>query len=164
MSDRAAIDYAAACTEIFSVLTTAWNDEDTGAQSIALTVFGDGNDYLPVLRTPGDRVVEDRNVALVMGKAAYQTITDTQSSFRNGNETRKYTATGMLGVQILCPKNVAKAYVYGRLLARLVQKAFRNPPSGGSVWYRDQRIIEVGSVQNDNQINIFVTASYETEE
>lgn len=158
-----AVDYSSATAEIFSVLTAAYNDPDIGALVLTTQVLGAGNGYVPTLRTPGDIDVTPRDVSKILVKSAYQTVTDSQSAFRNGYGARKYTATGMLGIQVLCPKNVANSYVCGKLLASLVQKAFRNPPSGGSVWYSNERIIEVGSVQNDNQINIFVTASYETE-
>jgi hypothetical protein len=149
----AATDYTSATAEVFAILSAA-----IAAQTIVA-------DYMPVLRTPGDveTLATKRDVTEIYIKSAYQTVTDSQSSFRNGNLKRKYTATGMLGVQILCPKNDPSAYGYGKLLAGLVQNAFRQPPSGGSVWYSNQRIIEVGAVQNDNQINVFVTCSYETE-
>jgi hypothetical protein len=156
-------DYIGATTEIFDVLKNAWI-ADAGAPGILTTLFGVGKGYTPVLLCPGDIHTEDLDVSKIYAKAAYQTVTEPQTAFRSGDGTRLFEATGMLGVQVYCPKNVAKAYLGGKLLARLVQSSFRNPPAGGSVWYFNQRIIEQGAVQNSNQINIYVSCRYQTAE
>lgn len=156
-----ATNYKTATDEIYAILTNAWTDSVNGAQPILEALLGSGNGYLPTLRIPGDIVTTDRDVRKIEARCGYVAGPDGQSAFRNGDLNKKYTATGRLAVQLFCPKNVAKAYEGGKLLAILVQSSFQTPPPGGSVWYKDQRILEVGSIQNDNQINVLVTATYE---
>jgi len=67
----------------------------------------------------------------------------------------------MLGVHIRYHRNDDVEVKIARLLAQVVQKAFR---SARSDWisFSNERIVEAGFLKGKYQINIFVTCSFET--
>lgn len=79
------------------------------------------------------------------------------SSLQNDAGQARYTARGTLFVQVFTP--AGDGNTTGLTLAWAIVKAFRN--ARGAVWFRNQRIQDVGSGGSGTQTNVLVDFSYD---
>lgn len=122
--------------EILAVFKAAWDTTGYGA------VYQDVTGKPPSEEEPWARVI-------------LRHADGGQTGFGSTNE-KKFTDSGLLVVQVFTPlgDGLTKSYE----LARIVQLAFSK--AHGSVWYRNQRINEVGKDGSYQQTNVLINFSY----
>jgi hypothetical protein len=94
--------------------------------------------YIPIVRWPG---VEEPNALpsdKFWARISLQTVSDGQTSFRDGVNGKRYTANGLIFVQNFAPMSVSDAAAKLRALATISRDAFRKPAS--TVWFRNARM------------------------
>lgn len=72
---------------------------------------------------------------------------------------KRYTAYGLVFIQLFCPKSNSKSAELGRELAQIARNAFRGRSTPGRVWFRNARINEL--VEEDLFYRYNVVAEYE---
>lgn len=75
---------------------------------------------------------------------------------------RRYTAYGLLFVQLFCPKHISNSLFLGRRLAQVAQSAYRGKQSPNGVWFRNVRVQELTPEEPWYRLN--VVAEYEYDE
>lgn len=126
--------------EMFAVFKAAW---DTTALAVTYT------------DVPGSVPQAEEGWARLVLRHA----TGNQRGFGATN-VRKYTQTGVLVVQVFAPIGDGSTKAYE--LAQLVLAAYRQA-RGGSVWYRDTYIKEIGCEGAFEQINVLINFTYDDE-
>jgi len=144
------ITYEEAIDEIFSIFKINWE-----ANSAA--VVG----YTPEVRWYGVEKPKTPPMDKFWARVSQQTVTDEQSTLRNGECTR-YTTDGLVFVQLFCPKSDSEGMEKGRKLAMLARDAYRGNATSGKVWFRNARIKELSSKKDMYRLN--VVAEYEYDE
>lgn len=94
----------------------------------------------------------------VWSRATIRHATGNQSSLAGEVGTRRFTDTGALIVQVFAPVGDGSTECYRA--ATLVRDAYRDAKHP-NVWFREQRIQEVGGDGAFFQINVLVTFSYD---
>ncbi|WZB35692.1 tail terminator [Enterobacteria phage FtMidnight] len=129
------IDYDKASDEINALFFAAWKDK-------APAIVG----YVPEVRWFG---VEDSDLpdgSKFWARVSKQTVMEEQTSLSTcvGEPgKRRYTASGLVFVQLFCPKSVDKACELGERLAVVARNAFRGKTTPGKIWFRNVRINEI---------------------
>jgi hypothetical protein len=55
----------------------------------------------------------------------------------------RYTASGIVVIQLFCPRSIAGSYQTGGLLAQVARNAFRGKESPNGVWFRNATVKDV---------------------
>lgn len=160
------LTYDAAVDEMFGLFKAAW---DSGSAAIV--------GYVPEVRWPGvelknpDGSIKKPESDKYWARVSQQGVDEEQTSLsacvasnENGGvlPASRFTAIGLLFVQLFCPKTEAEAMEFGRELAKLSRAAYRGKKTAGGVWFRNVRIIEVESEELWHRFN--VVAEYEYDE
>lgn len=74
---------------------------------------------------------------------------------------RKYTANGLVFIQLFCPKSDAQAFELGQQLAMVARNAFRGKTTPGNIWFRNVRINEIQPEELYFRINIIAEFEYD---
>lgn len=144
--------YVNAVDEIFSLFNIAWSAE---APAIV------GNGETPEIRWQG---VEDENIPnfnKYWCRVSQQTVEEPQTSLAGNDGKRRYTTSGLIFVQLFCPKSDAQAMDKGRNLATVARNAFRGKTTSGKVWFRNARINELAPEDNAYRFNIIAEYEYD---
>jgi len=78
-------------------------------------------------------------------RVSMQTVDEAQTTLANqvtGPDKKRFTANGLIFVQIFCPKSVSNSDQLGKQLAELVKNAYRGKSTSGCVWFSHTRIQE----------------------
>ena len=160
------LTYDAAVDEMFGQFRAAWI-----AGSAAIV------GYVPEVRWPGvepknpDGSLKKPESDKYWARVSQQGVDDEQTSLSacvESNEigatlpASRFTAIGLLFVQLFCPKTDPQGVELGRKLASLSQRAYRGKKTSGGVWFRNVRIIEVEDEELWHRFN--VVAEYEYDE
>lgn len=98
-------------------------------------------------------------------RVSSEEIDAAQSTMNSGiapGEKQLYTATGLLFVQLFCPKSSPQAKEFGEQLAELVRNAFRGVETPGGVWFRNPRATPIPSQGNALRFNVVVEYEYDS--
>lgn len=145
--------YPQAIDAIFALFNAAWS---AGAPAIVGTV--------PQIRWQGTEGTSKPPVDGFWCMVSAQTVFEEQSTLKTGlapSENRRYTATGLLVVQLFCPMSDAEAMDKGRRLAVVARNAFRGKETNNGVWFRNARINEIPPEENAYRFNIVVEYEYD---
>ena len=145
------ISYIQAVDEIFDKINTAWKANTT-------SIVG----YVPKMRWPGVEEPKKPNLGKYWARTSQETVTEEQTGLRNGDNGQRYTALGLVFVQIFCPKSDGQSMVNGRSLAIVARDALRGKTTSCKVWFRNARIKELSP--EDNWYRFNVIAEYEYDE
>lgn len=143
-----------AIDEMYTLFNTAWL---AGSAAIVGTV--------PAIRWDGVEEEAAPPVDAYWCRVSTEEIDASQSTLKSGiapNEAQRYTAVGLLFVQLFCPKTDAKAKERGELLAELARNAFRGVETPGGVWFRNPRATPLPSQGNALRFNIVVEYEYDS--
>lgn len=145
------MNYTQAIDEMFALFFEQW-------KANAPTVIGE----VPEIRWPG--VDEDKlpNMSKFWARISQQTVMEEQTSIAGNDGKTRYTASGLIFVQLFCPKSDSRAMDRGRKLAIVARNAFRGKTTSGKVWFRRARIQEL--TPEDNAYRFNVVAEYEYDE
>jgi hypothetical protein len=108
----------------------------------------------------GTSAVPDRSK--MWARVSTQTVTDNQVSLAANANKNLYEATGLLYVQLFCPRNLAASMENGRAVALAMRDAFRKQSPSGQIWFRNQKILELAETVDFYPINVVVQYSYKT--
>jgi hypothetical protein len=96
---------------------------------------------------------------------SYQTVVEAQASLA-GNVgfigSKQYQSTGLLFVQVFCPKSDVKAVDNGLLIGSIIRDAFRKPVQDGSIWFRNHQLRQPVFNSKNYQYNVVITYEYQS--
>ncbi len=124
--------FSEASDEINSQFWLAWK---AGAAAIV--------GYLPEVRWQNDQETETPDGSKFWARVSQQIVLASQTTLANqvsGPDKKRYTASGLVFVQIFCPKSLTTSDQLGRQLAELAQNAYRGKSTSGCIWFRNVRI------------------------
>ena len=136
--------------EVNALFLATWN---AGSAAIA--------GYVPEIRWQGVQYRDLPDGSKFWVRLSKQTVFEEQATLSTCEGVpgqRKYTASGLVFVQIFCPKSNTQAFELGQKLAKLARNAFRGKSLPGKVWFRNTRINNVGD--EDQMIRLNVIADY----
>jgi hypothetical protein len=146
-----ATDYVTAIDEMFSLFNEAW-----------LAQSSDVVGYVPEVRWPGVEEPQTPDFSKYWLRVSQQTVIEEQTALAGSDSKRRYTASGLIFVQLFCPKSEAVAMENGRKLAVIARNSFRGKTTSGKVWFRNARINELAPEESAYRFN--VVAEYEYDE
>lgn len=143
-------DYISAVDQMFALFNTAWL-----ANSAALA------GYVPIVRWQGIEEAGTPDASKFWCRVSQQTVEEEQSTLRDDSGVRRYETTGLIFVQLFCPKSQVDALEIGRKLAVVARNAFRGKTTSGKVWFRNARIIELEPDSSAHRFNIVSEYEYD---
>lgn len=144
--------YSEALDAIYGMFKTAWDAQSVLTDAPVVYWPGVLNSVLPA---------SDEYWARIRATD----IVQKQSTLRNGlapAERERYTAKGLVEIEIFCPMSVGDGLVQGRLLAEVARNAYRGKHSDNGVWFRDVTVTEVEP--DRDWYRLHVSARYEYDE
>jgi len=147
------ITFPIAVDEILSQFVTAW----PGAVAIV------GSE--PEVRWPGNENPKKPDGDKFWARVSITPVTEEQTSLScsvkdEGN--RRYTAAGIVFVQLFCPKSVDNAEIIGQRLSQFTKEIYRGKRTPGGIIFRNVRINKPPAEDAWNRFN--VVAEYEYDE
>lgn len=137
--------YSDAVDSMFAQFVATWEIESS-------PVVG----YVPEIRWQGKEKTEIPDKTLFWIRLSTQLVLERQSSLSTdvtGPGKRQYESSGLIFVQLFCPKTTINALYLGRLLAQLARNVFRR--QNANVTYRNARINDnLESEQDFHRINV----------
>lgn len=144
------ISYEDAIDEMFEAFNVAWLANSAAVAS-----------YVPEVRWPGVEEPETPDASKFWVRVSQQTVSEEQSTLRNDESVQRYTADGLLFVQLFCPKSDAESMAKGRKLAVIARNAFRGKTTSGKVWFRNARINEIPPEDKFYRFNVVTEYEYD---
>lgn len=144
-------NYVSAVDQMFALFNVAFSAN-------APAVVG----YMPDIRWQGINEGTTPNAAKYWCRVSQQTVIEEQTALADDNGKKRYTASGLIFVQLFCPIADVEASPKGRLLAVIARNAFRGKTTSGKVWFRNVRINELPNQESAVRFN--VVAEYEYDE
>lgn len=142
--------YEEAVDEIFTLINTAW---------LANTAAIVG--YVPEMRWPGVEEPDKPDYSKHFARSSQQTVTEEQSTLKDGEGSQRYTASGLVFIQIFCPKSEGKTMANGRKLAIVGRDSLRGKKTTGGVWFRKVRIRELEPETKWYRFNVIAEYEYD---
>lgn len=147
------ITYNQANDEINATFLAAWN---AGTSAIV--------GYVPEIRWQNvqNRALPDGSKFWV--RVSKDTVFERQATLsvcEGSPGQRKYTASGLVFVQLFMPKSNAQAYELGQQLAVVARNAFRGKTTPGNIWFRNVRINEINPEELYYRINVIAEFEYD---
>lgn len=143
-----------AIDEMYGLFNEAWQ---AGSSAIVGSV--------PQVRWDGIEEDTPPPVDAYWCRVSIEEIAAPQTTLKSGiapDEAQRYTATGLLFVQLFCPKSDAEAKAKGERLAELARNAFRGVETPGGVWFRNPRATPIPSQGNALRFNVVVEYEYDS--
>lgn len=147
------ITYAEASDEINLLIKEAWELQSSD-------IVG----YIPELRWQGIQYRNLPDTSKYWARVSIQTIFEEQASLSNGvglAGKRRFESSGLVFVQIFCPKSDARAFEKGKLLAVIARDAFRGKSTESAIFFRNVRIQEIPQEDNFERLNIVAEFEYD---
>lgn len=126
--------YTTSRDEIFGQFLTAWN-------LYAPSIVG----YLPEVRWQDSEKETIPDGSKYWARLSVQTVTEEQTALGecDAPSKRRYTASGLVFVQLFAPKSDSRGAELLGELAMIARNAYRGKSTAGSVWFRNCRIKEL---------------------
>lgn len=136
-------NYTGAIDEIFGAFKDVWANTDD--------IVG----YVPVIRWPG---IEEGtpDASKFWTRISQQTVLSGQKTL--SNTTRIFETSGLIFIQIFCPKSIVNSFNLGRQLAQKALETFRSRTS--NVRFINARIQELPSEENFYRFNVVSEYDY----
>lgn len=144
------ITYEEAIDEIFGIFKTAWDAESAAAVT-----------YVPEVRWPGVEEPNKPDNSSFWVRVSQQTVLENQASLKNGENGQRYTTSGLVFIQLFCPKSDSESMTKGRRLAIIARDAFRGNSTSGNVWFRNAKINELPAEEYFYRFNVIVEYEYD---
>lgn len=144
-------NYNDAIDEIISVFMTGW-------LANSFPIVG----YVPEIRT---RYKEELlpDATRYWGRITLQTVDERQSAFENSSPNTKHTTTGLVFIQLFCPRTLDNGLTNLSKLATVAKNTFRNNQTPGGIWFKNARINELPDEQNWCRLNVIAEYQYDTQ-
>jgi hypothetical protein len=142
--------YSTAIKSMFSLFFTAW-------QAGATSIVG----YIPNINWPGIEKPTKEDASKFWARVSQQTVDEGQTALAGAGSRRRYTAKGLIFIQLFCPKTDSRSIDLGRSLAVLARDSFRGKISTENVWFRNVRIQELDAEESYHRFNVVVEYEYD---
>lgn len=142
--------YSGAIDELFGIVNSIW-PQLTGIAG-----------YAPEIRWAGEVRPGKPDASKFWARVSASIVTDKLSTLSNVVGSKLFHATGLLYVQLFCPRNEVNPTVKGRSMAEIIRAQFRAASPSGNIWFRDQKIVELPSTEENYPINVVVTFEYDS--
>lgn len=143
-------NYVQAIDEIFSLANAAF-------VANAAAIVG----YLPDIRWPGVAEAGTPDASKFWARVSQQTVLEEQTTLSGEDGKKRYTASGLVFVQLFCPFSDVAAMEKGRALAVMARNAFRGKTTSGKVWFRNARINELAPADGAYRFNVVTEYEYD---
>ncbi len=137
--------------EIFAIFKASWD-----ASSAAVT------GYIPKIEYQGAQPRNVPDTAKHWCRISIQTVSEKQASFARNAGEKKFTAFGLVYVQIFSPRSENNGFEKGLFLGKIAKKSFRGKSTPGAVWFYNVRLNEL--TPEDSFYRLNVVAEYEYDE
>lgn len=127
--------YSEARNQINELFAAAWK-----ANTAAIAGYVPNIEWQGV--QPRDKPESSKYWARVSVQSVFEEQT-TLSTCEGRPGQKRYTASGLVFVQLFCPKSIIGSFETGGKLAQVAKKAFRGKTTPGKVWFRNCRINEL---------------------
>ena len=147
------INYQNANSEIFALFHVAW-------QASAASVVG----YMPEVRWQGVQEREIPDGSKYWARLSVQTISAKQATLSadcGKPGQKRFTAFGLVFVQLFCPKSDNQAFAKGQQLAEVARNTFRGKATASNIWFRNVRINELSPEKLWERFNIIAEFEYD---
>lgn len=144
-------NYSGATDEICGAFWQAWNAAETSS------LVG----YVPDVRWPLVEEPETPDASKYWARLSIQTVFEEQTALAGNDGKRRYTASGLVFVQIFCPKSVSNSGEIGRKLAEIARNAYRGKDTPNKVWFRNVRINELSPENLFYRFNVVAEFEYD---
>jgi hypothetical protein len=145
--------YPQAIDEMFAQFRAAWN---AGAGAVAGSI--------PEIRWPGLEKAGNQATDVYWCRVSQQGVDEYQTGFSNGalpGSNRRYTAYGLIFIQLFAPIADAEALEKLRLLAQLARDAYRGKQTPGGAVFNHCRIRELDPEEMWQRINVIVEYEFD---
>lgn len=139
--------------EINGLFLAAWN---AGAGALA--------GYVPEIEWQGRQPRNTPDGSKFWARVSMQTVFEEQttlSTCEGKPGQKRYTASGLVFVQLFCPKSNTQAFEIGGKLAEVARNAFRGKSTPGKVWFRNARINELDPEELYYRFNVVTEFEYD---
>lgn len=139
--------------EINGLFLAAWNAN-------AAAIVG----YVPNVEWQGVQPRTTPDPSKYWARVSMQTVFEEQttlSTCEGKPGQKRYTASGLVFVQLFCPKSLGQAFELGGELAEVAKKAFRGKSTPGKVWFRNARINEIDPEDLYYRYNVVTEFEYD---
>lgn len=147
------IEYDAAQDEMKSQFWQAWT-ADTSA------IVG----YVPEVRWANNeeptKPANDKfwlRLSLLNAKESQSTL----SNCEGAPGKKRYTAAGLVYMQLFCPKSTVNADQLGQQLSKVARNAYRGKKTAGGIWFRNVRIVPTIPEELFYRFNIIAEYTYD---
>lgn len=147
------IEFDQARNEINSLFLTAWNLYSAAIVS-----------YIPEIRWQGVQYRDLPDGSKFWVRVSKQTVFEEQTALsvcEGAPGQKRYTASGLVFVQIFCPKSNTQAFELGQELAKIARNAFRGKTTPGKIWFRNVRINELNPEELYERFNVVTEFEYD---
>ncbi len=134
--------------QIFKLFYDAWKANTTA-------IVG----YVPEVRWVGVEKPERPDASKYWVRVSKQVVGEEQTTLSDG-VTKRFTAYGIVFVQLFCPKSEAKETKHGEKLAVVARNAFRGKTTPGKVVFRNARIND-GLAPEEQYYRFNIVAEFE---
>lgn len=122
---------------------------------------------VPIVQTrwPGTDETDGPPQGIYWARVSEQSVLGEQTSLSTDvglAGTKRYTNTGLLFIQIFCPKSDVKSVENGRLISTALLTALRSPVIiGGNLWFKRQQLKPMIMNTDNYQFNVSATYSFD---
>lgn len=143
--------FSGAADEINGAFWQVWNAAEVSA------LVG----YVPDVRWPMVEEPAEPDSSKYWARVSIQTVFEEQTALAGSDTKRRYTASGLVFVQIFCPKSISNSGEIGRKLAEIARKGYRGKSTPNKVWFRNVRINELSPENLFNRLNVVAEFEYD---
>lgn len=143
--------YSGATDEICGAFWQAWNAAEVSS------LIG----YIPDVRWPLVEEPAQPDSSKFWVRVSIQTVFEEQTALAGNDLKRRYTASGLVFVQLFCPKSVSNSGQNGRTLAEIARAAFRGKSTPNKVWFKNVRINELSPENLFHRFNVVAEFEYD---
>lgn len=147
------IEYPDAIDELYAKFVAAWN-----AQSAA--VVG----YVPQIFFQGVQPETPPDSSKYWCRVSHDIVIESQTSLstcEGAPGQRRYTAQGLLFVQLFGPKEDAQAFEFLQKLAIIGRNAYRGKTTPGHIWFRNVRVKPLPDEELYKRFNVIAEFEYD---
>lgn len=146
--------YSNAVDEINAVFWQNWNTAET------LAIVG----YVPEVRWQYVQEPETPDGSKFWARVSVQTVLESQATFSNDAAKpwqKRYTSSGLVFVQIFCPKSNQLSGEIGRKISEIARNSFRGALTPSNVWFKNARISEAAPEELFYRFNVVAEFEYD---
>jgi hypothetical protein len=120
--------------------------------------------YVPEVRWQNVEEPNSIDGSKFWARVSLQTVFEEQSTLSNCEGApwqKRYTVSGIVFVQIFCPKSEARSSEQGKLLSKIARNSFRGKATDSKIWFRRARINELAPEDLFYRFNVIADFEYD---